>query len=385
MMAGFECSAPVTVEDRRLDLLAASGHDRSVAADYQEIAAVGMRTVREGFQWSRVDLGGGKYDFARYLPMLLAGKEAGVQQIWDLSHFDFPDRLDPLSNEFVAAYAEYSKRVIDVLRRYNTGTLYVVPMNEPSFFAWMSECRLWAPFLGSDSVLFKRQLIRAAVAAMSAVWSVDRDVRFIHADPFMHRLPARPDDARDRAYCERFNDQTRWESWDLIAGLREPELGGRPEFLDIVGINYYLHNQQFALDDSGHETHFECLSLDDERRLTIAEIVRTVHERYGRPTMLTETGSYEDNRPAWWDRILSQVEAAVEEDLPLYGVCSYPTLDVTADAGFVIPYSGLWDFAPGDTEYHRIPHERTLDIISRYSARLNSNHRRTSLSRAAYA
>jgi len=64
---------------------------------------------------------------------------------------------------------------------------------------------------------------------------------------------------------------------------------------------------------------------------------------------------------------------------------SNPTLDVTADAGFVIPYSGLWDFAPGDTEYHRIPHERTLDIISRYSARLNSNHRRTSLSRAAYA
>src|SRR5947209_12797275 len=114
MMAGFECSAPITHEGRRLDLLAASGHDRCVEADYQTISQIGMRTVREGFQWSRVDLGDGQYVFDRFLPMLKSGREAGIQQIWDLSHFDFPERLDPLSSDFVSAYAEYAKRVVDV-------------------------------------------------------------------------------------------------------------------------------------------------------------------------------------------------------------------------------------------------------------------------------
>jgi beta-glucosidase/6-phospho-beta-glucosidase/beta-galactosidase len=385
LLAGFECSAPVTHEGRRLDLLAASGHDRCSLSDYEAIAKIGMRTVREGFQWSRIDLGGGGYDFSRYLPMLQAAKEYGVQQIWDLSHFDFPERLDPLSGEFVDAYAEYSKRVIEVLRRYTAETLYIVPMNEPSFFAWMSECGLWSPFLGQNSYLFKRQLVRGAVGAMKAIWSIDRNVRFIHADPFMYRLPGRSDDLRDRKYCELFNEHTRWESWDLIAGRREPELGGRPEFLDIVGINYYLHNQQFALDDGGKEPFFECLALDDPRRLTISDIIRQVHDRYGRPAVLTETGSYEENRPAWWDTILSQVRDTLEQKLPLYGVCSYPTLDVTADAGFVIPYSGLWDFAPDDPDCRRIPHQPTIDVISRYDQLLNKTRAKASGSRAAHA
>ena len=37
------------------------------------------------------------------------------------------------------------------------------------------------------------------------------------------------------------------------------------------------------------------MALDDPRRLTISDIIRQVHERYGRPAVLTETGSYEEN------------------------------------------------------------------------------------------
>ena len=186
-MAGFECTAALTADGRRMDLLSDSHHDVSCANDYRMIAAEGIRTVREGFAWSTIDRGGGEYDFGRYLPMLAAARDAGIQQIWDLSHFDFPERLDPLSSNFVRAYAEYAKRVIALLREYMTGAIYVVPMNEPSFFAWMSECGMWAPFLAGDGLTFKRQLVRAAVAAMNAIREVDREVRFIHTDPFMYR------------------------------------------------------------------------------------------------------------------------------------------------------------------------------------------------------
>ena len=366
MMAGFECTAALTSDGNRLDLLRASGHDKCVRTDYETIAELGIKTVREGFAWSTVDVGGGTYDFTRYRPILEAGREMGVQQIWDLSHFDFPERLDPMSWEFAAAYAEYAKRVIDVLRQYERGTLYVVPMNEPSFFSWMSECGLWAPFLKGDGIELKRQLIRAATAAMDAIWSVDRDVRFIHADPFMYRLPERPEGEGDVEYCRDFNGYIRWQSWDMIAGRIEPELGGRPEFLDIVGVNYYLHNQQFARTNGDEEPFFTCIGLDDPRRLSLSDLLGQIYSRYQRPMLMTETGSYEELRPGWWEVTLRQLAEAMNAGLPVYGVCSYPTLDVTPDAGFIAPCSGLWDFHPTDPECHRIPHSETIDVIKRY-------------------
>jgi beta-glucosidase/6-phospho-beta-glucosidase/beta-galactosidase len=384
LMAGFECTAALTSDGKRLDLLHSSGHDVCVRSDYETIAELGMKTVREGFAWSSVDVGGRRYDFNRYRPILAAGSEMGVQQIWDLSHFDFPERLDPMSWQFAAAYAEYAKRVIEVLRQYNDGTLYIVPMNEPSFFSWMSECGLWAPFLRVDGIGFKRQLVRAATAAMDAIWSSDRDVRFIHADPFMYRLPERPEHPGDVEYCRDFNDYIRWQSWDMIAGRVEPELGGRPEFLDIIGVNYYIHNQQFAKTNGDDEPGFRCIELNDERRLTLSDLFRQIYARYERPMLMTETGSFEGLRPGWWDITLRQILAAMEENIPVYGVCSYPTLDVMPDAGFIAPESGLWDFDPADPECRRIPHAETLDVIRRYAPLLAAKGSRGSLACGAH-
>lgn len=379
MMAGFECSASLTSDGRRLDLLHASGHDRCAAEDYEMIAEYGMRTVREGFSWSLVDRGSGDYDFARYIPMIEAARATGTQQIWDLSHFDYPERLDPLGDEFASAYAEYAKRVVETLRRYTDDTLLIVPMNEPSFFSWMSECGMWAPFLKGDGIVFKRQLIRAAVAAMDAIWSIDGDVRFIHADPYMFRLPARPDDGRDVEYCREFNELVRWQSWDMISGRIEPELGGRPEFLDIIGVNYYRHNQQFAMDDGGEEPHFDTIPLDHAERLSLADVIGDVHGRYERPIIITETGSYEGHRPTWWNVTLRELRTALDRGLPVYGVCSYPTLDVTPDAGFIAPQSGLWDFDPADPQCRRIPHEASLSVIREFVNSLTQNKARAAV------
>jgi hypothetical protein len=35
------------------------------------------------------------------------------------------------------------------------------------------------------------------------------------------------------------------DALDMLIGRREPELGGRREYLDVIGINYYPHNQWF--------------------------------------------------------------------------------------------------------------------------------------------
>jgi hypothetical protein len=55
-MAGFECSSHRRVGDgARLDLVAATGHDRLVREDYQACAAHGLRTVRDGLRWHLIE------------------------------------------------------------------------------------------------------------------------------------------------------------------------------------------------------------------------------------------------------------------------------------------------------------------------------------------
>src|SRR5437762_10734904 len=41
-----------------------------------------------------------------------------------------------------------------------------------------------------------------------------------------------------------FNFRCVHEAWDMIGGLLEPELVGSPRLLDIIGVNYYGHNQR---------------------------------------------------------------------------------------------------------------------------------------------
>ncbi|HEY0513874.1 MAG TPA: beta-glucosidase, partial [Thermoanaerobaculia bacterium] len=113
-MAGFESSCQRRNDGRRLDLIAATGHDRFAALDYARVRRIGIGTVRDGARWHRIERSAGRYDFASLLPMVRAARDAGVQVIWDLWHYGQPDWLDIWSPDFVerlAAFAEAAARV----------------------------------------------------------------------------------------------------------------------------------------------------------------------------------------------------------------------------------------------------------------------------------
>lgn len=361
--AGFECTYALAENRRRFDLLAASNHDEQCRADYARIREQGMRTVREGLSWHQIDAGNGQYDFSRFEPMMRIAREEGVQQVWDLNHFDFPDDVDPFSERFVERYAEYARRCLAVIRRYHDGTLFLIPMNEPSFFAWMCDNGLWAPYAKGQGTAFKKQLIRAAIAAMDAIISLDRDVLFIHADPYMHRQPLRVRNQAERTFCDNFNLHVKFHSWDMLSGRTDPELGGDPKYLNYLGINYYFYNQQFVgIRDNGSFT-FRSISLTHKKRITLYGVLQEIYDRYHVPLIITETGSYRNRRAPWWSYLLSEVSLALERSVPLYGVCAYPTLDIMRGAGFIIPQSGLWDFDQTRKSYERIPYEPALALI----------------------
>jgi beta-glucosidase/6-phospho-beta-glucosidase/beta-galactosidase len=367
--AGFECTYCKTEIKKRLDMLKETHHDRLVREDYEILRERGIYTVREGLAWHQIDNGTKRYDFSRFEKIMQAGKEFGIQQIWDLNHFDYPDYLDPFSEKFVKKFAEYARRAFHVIRKYQAGAIYIAPVNEISFFAWIAADRgAWAPYKrGRDNGFkFKRQLVRAALAAQDAIWREDGKARFIHIDPFMRRKAKQPVSEEASKHVSDFNEVVRFEAWDMLCGKTYPELGGHPKYLDIVGMNYYFHNQEWVISKKRGGLGFGAMEWHSRARVSFADMVEEVYNRYRRPVLISETGSYGALRFRWWNRVLREIDDGIRKGLPICGVCAYPAIDRPDHINYLIPQSGLWDFEPGDKHFTRHPHTKTLNAIENY-------------------
>jgi polysaccharide biosynthesis protein PelF len=374
--AGFECTYALIDQERRirLDLLSASKHDHYCAHDYKLIREIGATTVREGFAWHQIDKGQGVYDFRRFEAMLKIGQEMKVQQIWDLNHFDYPEYLDPFSQKFVTQFREYALRCLEILRRYIEGELYLVPLNEISFYSWFgADSGWWAPFKkgAHNGLRFKKQLVKAAIAAMKAIRTADSAVKFIQVDPIMRRIPQSPSSAKMRRKADDFNSIARYQSWDMLSGTLFPELGGQPDYLDVLGINYYMVNQEWLLRSPVSKDEYNVMiPLNSPDRVGFDVILREIYQRYKKPMVITETGSHGEFRHSWWDTVLTEVEQALAQQLPIYGVCSYPTVDKPTSLPFLWPQSGLWDFYQLADDCWRQPHQPAIDVIKKHLPKL---------------
>src|ERR1044072_9254209 len=121
-MGGFECSTHRRADGRRLDLLAATGHDRHALADYQALTQHGINVARDGLRWHLIELSPGQYDWSSVLPMLRAARETGTQIIWDLCHYGWPDDLDIWSEDFIERFARFAAAASQVIRDETDGT-----------------------------------------------------------------------------------------------------------------------------------------------------------------------------------------------------------------------------------------------------------------------
>src|SRR3954467_3799158 len=81
-LGGFESSTHRRSDGRRLDLLAATGHDRLLVEDYQMLAQQGISTVRDAARWHLIETSPHSYDWSSVIPMLHAARGCGTQVIW---------------------------------------------------------------------------------------------------------------------------------------------------------------------------------------------------------------------------------------------------------------------------------------------------------------
>jgi beta-glucosidase/6-phospho-beta-glucosidase/beta-galactosidase len=324
-LGGFECSTHRRRDGRRLDLLAATRHDRLAAQDYQQLADFGIRSVRDGLRWHLIEASAGRYDWSSFLPTLHAARDCDVQIIWDLCHYGWPDDIDIWSPEFVDRLARFAGAATAVIRE-ETGSIPIFcPVNEISFWSWAGgDVGRFSPCTEGRGAELKAQLVRASIAAIEAVWGVEPRARIVHIDPVIHVVPdlARPQDV---GAAESYRTSM-FQGWDMLSGRLAPELGGRPEYLDIVGVNYYSDNQ-WNLGGGAPNVGGRTLEFGNDRYRPFSRILSDVYERYQLPLFVAETGAEGSARAAWLHYISDETRDAIAAGVPVEGICIYPILN----------------------------------------------------------
>jgi len=344
-MGGFEGACHINSLGQRLDMVAATHHDRYVECDYARLLDAGIRVARESVRWPLIEHAGG-FDFASLLPMIRAADRHGIQVIWTLCHYGWPDDLDLFSPAFVDRFARFSRATARFIADHSDALPLYSPINEISFICW-AICRSHtmhpypARAAGCDHEL-KRQLVRAAIAAIEAVWEVDSRARIVHIDPLIHVIA--PPDRPDLEEAARTERNSMFEAWDMLRGSRDEDLGGDAKYLDIIGVNYYHSNQWEFLTDNRLYWHQK-----DPRRVSLHCLLQEVYERYRVPLLIGETSHVGQGRGQWIREIARETERALELGVPVEGICLYPIIDRTDwDNDQHWHNSGLWDLIPDD-------------------------------------
>ena len=318
IQGGFECSTHKRRDGHRLDLLAATGHDRHAAADYSQLAAHGIRTVRDGLRWHLIEQSPGRYDWSSFVPMLRAVQARQTEAVWDLMHYGWPDDLDIWSPGFVNRFAKFAAAAARVVRDETDGIPFYCPVNEISFHAWGGgDAACLNPYTRGRGFELKVQLARASIAAMHEILVVDPRARFVHCEPAINiaAQKSRPDQ-RFEAEGARL---AQFQAFDMIAGRLWPQLGGEEKLLDIVGLNYY-HDNQWLFGGPP-------MAADHPQYKPFRYFLTETYSRYGRPLFVAETGTEGDGRAAWFSMMVSEVEAARSAGVPVEAICLYPIID----------------------------------------------------------
>lgn len=346
IMGGFECSTHRNRDGKRIDVIAATRHDYFARADYQRLIDFGIRTARDGARWHLIERSPYEYDFSSVIKQIRAARATGLQVIWDLFHYGFPEDLDFFSEEFVSRFTSFAGAFTNLLLDEGVEAPVLCPVNEISFFSWIAgDVGLFYPYAENRGDEVKRQLVKAAIAASQRIKRLAPDAVLIQTEPLI-RVVSETGEPEDIIEAENYN-LAQYDAIDMLIGRREPELGGSRELLDVIGINYYPHNQwlypsrQFIPHESPDYKPF-------------SELLRECYERYGKPLLIAETGTEDESRTGWFRYVCGEVRAAMMHGVPIPGICHYPIVNHPGWDDDRHCRNGLWCYpgAAGEREIY---------------------------------
>ena len=368
-LSGFECSTFLWRDKGRRDLSQETQHTSHAEADYRLLHELGIAVAREGIPWPQVDRGARRYDFACIDPLIAAMNAAQILPIWDLCHYGYPDDADPWRPDFAARFADYCRAAAEHVCARVRGPHFFTPINEITFWGFAGGEWGWiAPFgdTKTQRLRLRDVLCRAAIAGVKAIREVDPTARMVHVEPVI-RVVA-PDDRPDLAEAARIEmEDDACHAWDVLAGKANPEFGGAPEVLDIVGANCYSFGQMEYREHGPHQA----LGPDDPRIRPLCELLSKVWQRYRRPMIIAETSGLHDGREEWLKDVMEEALAAVDEGIDLHGICLFPAVDMPDWHTGEWLHNGLCDLIDEGGDLRRVPCRPYIDELRRWQRLLN--------------
>ena len=355
---GIESSNP-TINGRRVDQMAASGHMHRWREDFALVKDLGCGFLRYGPPLHTTWLGEGRYDWTFADETFAALRSQGTYPIVDLCHFGVPNWIGDFQNpDFPRLFGGYAEAFA---RRFPWVQLYT-PVNEMYVCALFSgRYGWWNEQLSSEFgfVTAMKNLVGANLAAMRAILKVRPDAIFIQsesAEQYHAESPAAWANARHRN-AERFlsldlnyghpvdasmyeylmdNGMTRQE----YAGFRNTDLKRHC----VLGTDYYQTNEHLVQDDGSTRSSGEVYGY--------ATIIQQYYNRYRLPIMHTETNlvdTAESDSTEWLWKQWANLLLLWEAPIPVLGFTWYSLTDqvdwdtaLRENAGRVHPV-GLYD------------------------------------------
>ncbi len=182
--------------------------------------------------------------------------------------------------------------------------------------------------------------MKAYIEGIAAMKEEDPSIRILTTEPLVNMVPPINATPKEKSFA-RMAHLNQFQAVEMLSGALCPELGGKPEYLDILGFNYYYNNQWIA----GTGQFLPWMNdNNDPRWLPLHKLLQQAYRRYRRPMVLTETSHPAEDRPQWAHFIAKECRTAIQSGLPLWGVCWYPIID-RPDWDHLTPWhrSGVWD------------------------------------------
>jgi beta-glucosidase len=327
---------------RALDEYELMGHYEHWREDLALARDLGLKALRWGVPWYKVEPESGKFDWSwtdEVIPYMV--EDLKILPVIDLMHYGTPFWLKrEFANKnypkFVARYAaEFSKRYQSLIKWYT-------PLNEPIINALMCGMRgAWAPYMKGEKGYLKlmMQLARGIVRTVNAIKEIQPDSVMVHVEATGLTRTV----SADLAALGREETHRGYLCYDLISGrlthdhllfswlVRNGATPGEIEELrlnkidlDVLGMNFYPQwsTKQLYIDNRGRIA-FRETEHDGEG---FAELITDYYNRYQVPVMITETSAVGSNevRERWLESSVSMIKTLRESGVPVIGYTWFP-------------------------------------------------------------
>ena len=326
------------------DVVETTDHHVRWKDDLRLMASCHVKQLRYPLRWHRIEPERGRFDWAHTDEVLGYMQDHGFEPIVDLLHHtSYPRWIgDFTSPEFRPAFLRFCEAVA---RRYPWIPGYTV-CNEPfTTFLLCGQEGVWPPYQrGLRGFIDLAQNVFPAVTEASRLLK-DRlpDAQHVHVEATERHTWS---GSAGEEFAAMTNDR-RFFFTDLLAGKPidphrpfarelcqaggEALLGIEPGQIDVLGLDYYAHNQWHWTGANGKGTN------TPPNPAPLADVIVEYAERYGLPVMLGETNirGFASDRASWLKYTLEQCEHAADRGVDVRGYCWFPFID-SADWGSLL-------------------------------------------------